>query len=362
MAADFFLGESLVGDGNEVAHIDLIIGSKSGPAGAAFGNALANNKDGFTTLLAVVAPNLPAKPDTLLFNKVTIKGAKQAVQMFGPAQAAVARAVVDSLESGVIPKDKADDLLHPRGRVHPLGSRRRPEDLRLQLQGDQGIHRARAEGQADGRGSDRRIEDGEAPVQPEVSQCCEAGSSEDPASISTQVLPVQKLLLQLDSSTHPSVFDRVVAFDGGADQVMSYGGVTDDAVRDLVHGAIFTRGPKDLHNTAIFVGGTDMAVGERLLPRGHQGVLRSDARVGDARLQRIEHHRRGRGRHDCSRQRVMCADGAWSSPPAPDRSACAPRGCFARAGAQTSSSRRESRRIRPLLSALQQRFGGGRRR
>src|SRR5687768_1532870 len=109
MAADFYLGESLVGDGNEVAHIDLIIGSKTGPAGTAFCTALANNKDGFTTLLAVVSPNLPAKPDTLLFNKVTIKGAKQAVQMFGPAQAAVARAVVDSLEGGVIPKDKADD-------------------------------------------------------------------------------------------------------------------------------------------------------------------------------------------------------------------------------------------------------------
>ena len=107
--ADFFLGESLVGEGNEVAHIDLIIGSKTGPAGTAFCNALSNNKDGFTTLLAVVAPNLPAKPDTLLFNKVTIKGAKQAVQMFGPAQAAVARAVVDSVAGGVIPKDKADD-------------------------------------------------------------------------------------------------------------------------------------------------------------------------------------------------------------------------------------------------------------
>lgn len=109
MAADFFIGESLVGDGNEVAHVDLIIGSKTGSAGAAFTHALTNNKDGFTTLLAVVAPNLPAKPDTLLFNKVTIKGAKQAVQMFGPAQAAVARAVVDSVASGVIPRDKADD-------------------------------------------------------------------------------------------------------------------------------------------------------------------------------------------------------------------------------------------------------------
>ena len=109
MAADFFLGESLVGDGNEVAHIDLIIGTKSGHAGAAFANALTNNKDGFTTLLAVVTPNLPAKPDTILYNKVTIKGAKQAVQMFGPAQAAVARAVVDSVASGVIPRDKVED-------------------------------------------------------------------------------------------------------------------------------------------------------------------------------------------------------------------------------------------------------------
>ena len=76
---------------------------------------------------------------------------------------------------------------------------------------------------------------------------------------------MRKLLLQLDSAPHPSVFDRVVAFDGGADEVMSYGGVTADAVRDLVHGAIFTRGPKELHNTAIFIGGTDMAAGERLL-------------------------------------------------------------------------------------------------
>jgi hypothetical protein len=76
---------------------------------------------------------------------------------------------------------------------------------------------------------------------------------------------VRKLLLQLDSSPHPSVFDRVVALDAGADEVMSYGGVVEGAVRDLVHGAIFTRGPKDLHHTAIFIGGTDMAAGERLL-------------------------------------------------------------------------------------------------
>ena len=76
---------------------------------------------------------------------------------------------------------------------------------------------------------------------------------------------MRKLLLHLDTSPHPSVFDRVVAYDAGADEIMSYGGVTEDTVRDLVHGVIFTRGPKDLHNTAIFIGGADMAAGERLL-------------------------------------------------------------------------------------------------
>src|SRR5437762_2408256 len=76
---------------------------------------------------------------------------------------------------------------------------------------------------------------------------------------------MRKLLLQLDTSPHPSAFDRIVALDAGADEVLSYGAVAEDAVRDLVHGAIFTRGPKDLHNTAIFIGGTDMASGERLL-------------------------------------------------------------------------------------------------
>ena len=104
------IGESLVGEGNEVAHIDLIIGPRGSAAETAFANALVNNKDGFTTLLAVVAPNLLAKPNTILFNKVTIKGAKQAVQMFGPAQAGVAKAVADSVAEGVIPVAEADDL------------------------------------------------------------------------------------------------------------------------------------------------------------------------------------------------------------------------------------------------------------
>jgi 5,6,7,8-tetrahydromethanopterin hydro-lyase len=104
-------GEALVGEGDEVAHIDLLLGSKSGPVGAAFANALVSESEGHTNLLAVVTANLAAKPDTLMTNKVTIKGAKQAVQLFGPAQAAVARAVVASVDEGVIPKDQVDDLV-----------------------------------------------------------------------------------------------------------------------------------------------------------------------------------------------------------------------------------------------------------
>ena len=104
------VGESLVGEGNEVAHIDLIIGPRGSAVETAYANALTNNKDGFTSLMAVIAPNLLCKPATVLFNKVTIKGAKQAVQMFGPAQHAVAMAVADSVEDGTIPKDEADDV------------------------------------------------------------------------------------------------------------------------------------------------------------------------------------------------------------------------------------------------------------
>ena len=110
------VGESLVNDNDpsgtmaEIAHIDLLMGPRGSAVETAFCNGLVNNKDGFSTLLAVVAPNLPCKPITMMFNKVTIKGATQAVQMFGPAQAAVAKAVADSVEDGTIPADEADDI------------------------------------------------------------------------------------------------------------------------------------------------------------------------------------------------------------------------------------------------------------
>ncbi len=106
-----YIGEALVGEGNEVAHIDLMIGSKTGPVGVAFANALSDQKQGHSNLLAVLTPNLICKPATVLITKVTIKGAPQAVQMFGPAQAAVAKAVTDSVADGTIPKGAADDLV-----------------------------------------------------------------------------------------------------------------------------------------------------------------------------------------------------------------------------------------------------------
>ena len=105
-----FIGEALIGDGNEVAHIDLMIGDKAGPVGNAFANALANQKQGFSNLLAGT-PNLCVKPSTVMITKVTIKGAVQAVQMFGPAQKAVGDAVTDCVKSGVIPKDQSENLV-----------------------------------------------------------------------------------------------------------------------------------------------------------------------------------------------------------------------------------------------------------
>jgi len=108
---EILIGESLVGEGNEVAHIDLMIGPKNGPVGTAFANALVNQNAGHTALLAVLEPNLIPKPATIMMNKVTIKGATQAVQMFGPAQMAVAKAVADSVADNIIPQADAENLV-----------------------------------------------------------------------------------------------------------------------------------------------------------------------------------------------------------------------------------------------------------
>jgi len=105
----FLIGEALVGKEPEIAHIDLVVGDKNGPVGQAFVSGLASLSAGHTPLLAVIRPNLPPKPHTLIVPKVTIKGMEDAAKIFGPAQAAVAKAVADAVEEGIIPENKVDD-------------------------------------------------------------------------------------------------------------------------------------------------------------------------------------------------------------------------------------------------------------
>ena len=168
---------------------------------------------------------------------------------------------------------------------------------------------------------------------------------------------MRKLLLQLDTSPHPSVFDRVVAYDAGADEIMSHGGVTDDAVRDLVHGCIFTRGPKDLKNTAVFIGGTDMAAGERLLAavrKAFFGPMRVsvmlDSNGGNttavaavAKLQQAA--------GDVQGHRAIITAGTG---PVGVRAA----GLLAKAGADVIITSRRPEQSTPVIEQIRQRFGG----
>jgi len=119
----YLIGESLVGEGNEVAHVDLMIGDKNGPVGQAFANGMTNLSAGHTPLLAVIRPNLTPKPQTLIVPKVTVKNMEDTGKIFGPAQAAVAKAVADSAEEGIIPADKLDEwVIICSVFVHPQAS------------------------------------------------------------------------------------------------------------------------------------------------------------------------------------------------------------------------------------------------
>jgi len=168
---------------------------------------------------------------------------------------------------------------------------------------------------------------------------------------------MRKLLLHLDTSPMASVFDRIVAYDGGADEVLSYAGVCVDAVRDLVHGAIFTRGPKDLHNTAIFISGTDMTAGEQLLDavqRTFFGPMRvsvmldsngsnTTAVAAVARLLQVVGDVRGR------RAIVVAGTG-----PVGTRAA----GLLARAGANVAITSRHADEAGRIAAHIRERFGG----
>jgi bifunctional enzyme Fae/Hps len=107
----YLVGEALIGDGAELAHIDLLMGEKEGPIGSAFANAISQLSVGHTPLLAVVRPNLLTKPVTLVIPKVTLKDMHQVTEMFGPVQAAVAKAVADSLEEGAFGSADTESLV-----------------------------------------------------------------------------------------------------------------------------------------------------------------------------------------------------------------------------------------------------------
>ena len=105
------IGEALIGEAPELAHVDLMIGDKDGPVGQAFATGMTQLSGGHTPLLSVIRPNLLTKPATLIVPKVTVKNMDQAALIFGPAQAAVAKAVADAVEAGIIPKERTEELV-----------------------------------------------------------------------------------------------------------------------------------------------------------------------------------------------------------------------------------------------------------
>ena len=107
----YLIGEALVGDGPELAHVDLVLGDKEGPVGAAFANAMSQLSAGHTPLLAVIRPNLLTKPATLVIPKVTLRKGTQIQEMFGPVQAAVAKAVADCVEEGLFGTQDLESLV-----------------------------------------------------------------------------------------------------------------------------------------------------------------------------------------------------------------------------------------------------------
>jgi len=106
---DYFIGEALIGEAPNLAHVDLIVGSKDGPVGISFANALSTPSKGHGGLLAAIRPNLLSKPVALIVPKVTISDMEDANKIFGPAQAAVAKGIADAVEEGLIPMNKLDE-------------------------------------------------------------------------------------------------------------------------------------------------------------------------------------------------------------------------------------------------------------
>jgi 4-hydroxy-tetrahydrodipicolinate synthase len=128
MIKDFHIkvGESLVGDGAEVAHVDLLIGNKKGPVGDAYAKSLSNPSEGKEALQVILEPNMQVKPPTVMIPTVNVGSLRHASLVYGPAQAAVGKAVMDCVDHGIIPKEATDDLvIIANVFVHPTASRRK---------------------------------------------------------------------------------------------------------------------------------------------------------------------------------------------------------------------------------------------
>ncbi len=108
---EYYVGEALIGEAPNLAHVDVVLGSKDGPIGVSFANAISAPSMGHGGLLACIRPNLLPKPYTLIIPKVTVAKMEDANKIFGPAQAAVAKGVADAVEEGIIPLNKIDDWL-----------------------------------------------------------------------------------------------------------------------------------------------------------------------------------------------------------------------------------------------------------
>jgi len=157
------VGESLVGEGNEVAHIDLIMGPRGSAAETAFANCLVNNKDGFTSLLAVVAPNLLTNPRPVMFTTSRSRAPSRRCRCSDPRSMRSRWAVADSVAEGVIRRTRRQRL-HLRRRVHPLGSGRRQEIQEYNYKAVKESIRARSRGFARGGRSRRQAQSGQASV------------------------------------------------------------------------------------------------------------------------------------------------------------------------------------------------------
>ena|SRR5262245_27757639 len=105
------LGESFIGEGAEAAHINTVLGRRSGPVGTAWATALATPSQGHTPFVAVVKPGVPAKPLTLFVNKAPIATAEHGTLTWGAAQAGVAAGVCDAVAAGIISQSDCEELV-----------------------------------------------------------------------------------------------------------------------------------------------------------------------------------------------------------------------------------------------------------